>query len=253
MDGWQCPPSAPCCAAHPQATPAHGARSSSCRYMTGRWSGGLMLAFFLGQVPLMAVERQLAAALRCLAPAHWLCSLCHSSSSHLFLFIHKSVRHRQEAVVIDVSRPSPLPQASQVASARPAPCGGHAGHAAAGGPLDLLGGLPPRRRHRGVHPVADGRGDGCKGGLRANQLPGAITLCPRREILVCLQCARAECGNGFLICVHGEQQDRGLGMGGAARCQLSAWTATGAARAPPDLPATGRPRLAEPLPPAVSS
>jgi hypothetical protein len=39
-------------------------RSPCCRYMTGGWSGGLMLAFFLGQVPLMAAERRLAAVLR---------------------------------------------------------------------------------------------------------------------------------------------------------------------------------------------
>lgn len=33
------------------------------RYMTGGWSGGLMMLFFVAQVPLLAVERRLGAAL----------------------------------------------------------------------------------------------------------------------------------------------------------------------------------------------
>jgi hypothetical protein len=32
--------------------------------MTGHWSGGLMMLFFVAQVPLLAVERRLGAALQ---------------------------------------------------------------------------------------------------------------------------------------------------------------------------------------------
>lgn len=50
----------------------------ACRYMVGHWSRGLMLAFFLAQVPMLSAERALSGALGCalltpgVCPQHFL-------------------------------------------------------------------------------------------------------------------------------------------------------------------------------------
>lgn len=110
-------------------------------YLTGHWAGGLMLAFFCAQVPLMLAERWLGQALRCAqdtgAPSRCL---------------------RRWAVGISGTRwcshPGRLPappalQAPRLDAAQAVPDAGHAEHPAAAVALHLLAGRRAVRRHAG--------------------------------------------------------------------------------------------------------